>query len=140
MSNSIELGRYTAGDIASLPQYEPDPLENWGEYAELYSHDLRTIRINGAVVACIGYMPTSLTDADAFAVIDRHACKGYGAELVALARIQQVSWMRHTGIVRANAQCRDNDKPAQVFLRAVGFKRVTASCAGFAKFTFTRSD
>lgn len=139
MTTTPTLDRYRRGDLASLPQHEPDPVPNWAEYTEQHAHDLRSVRLAGRLVACIGYFPIDASHADAFAVVDRRASAGHGRELAALIRQQQIAWMRATGVTSAFAECRPHDRTAQVFLRAIGFKRTNQAGNANACFTFTWS-
>ena len=132
---SPELGPYKRGDLALIPCTEPDPVLGWAELAEHHAHDLRSIHCDGVLVASIGYMPLSIHEADAFAVINRDACKGIGAQVAVIVHNQIKRWMSDTGICQANASCAANDRAAQVFLRAVGFRK-SATTAKTAYFTF----
>lgn len=132
---SPELGPYRRGDLSSIPCVEPDPVHNWAEITERDAHDMRSIYLEGRAVATIGYIPFSRYEVEAFAVIDRQACKGIGAELARITHNQIRQWMQHTGIIVADASCSAHDRAAQVFLRAAGFRKVRTT-ADTAHFTF----
>lgn len=134
---SPELGPYLVSQLASIPCVEPDPFPDWAAITERDAHDMRSIYLDGVAVASIGYIPLSLREADAFAVIDRQACKGIGAELATITHNQIQQWMQHTGITQVNASCSANDRVAQVFLRAAGFRK-SRTTADTAHFTYRR--
>ena len=133
--HSPELGPYRVGQLASIPCVEPDPFPGWAEATERDAHDMRTIYLAGKPVAAIGYVPLTRRKADAFAVIDRQACKGIGADLARITHNQIRQWMQHTGIIVGNASCSAHDRAAQVFLRAAGFRK-SRTTADTAHFTF----
>lgn len=135
MTRSPELGPYRRGQLASIPCVEDDPFPDWANITERDAHDMRSIYLDGKPVATIGYIPTSRRKADAFAVIDRQACKGIGADLARITHNQMVEWMRHLGIITVQASCSANDRAAQVFLRAAGFRKLRTT-ATTAHFTF----
>lgn len=128
-----EIAPYTRGDLASIKCAEPDPYPNWAQHAEAMANDLRTIKLDGVLIAAMGYVPSSLTEAESFAVVDREACKGFGKQVAALIRGQQIQWMEHTGIHTAYASCAANDRAARVFLQVIGYKPVgqNATMANF---------
>lgn len=132
---SPELGPYRAGQLASIPCSEPDPFPGWAEATERSAHDMRTIYLGGKPVAAIGYVPLTRRKADAFAVIDRQACEGIGADLARITHNQMIEWMRYLGLIVVHASCSANDRPAQVFLRAAGFRK-SRTTADTAHFTF----
>lgn len=132
---SPELGPYRRGDLASIPCVEPDPVHNWAEITERDAHDMRSIYLEGRAVAAIGYIPISRYEVEAFAVIDRQACKGHGAQVARITHNQMVEWMRHLGVTTVVASCSANDRAAQVFLRAAGFRK-SRTTADTAHFTF----
>jgi len=132
------LDRYRIGDLAKLPMNEPDPVPNWAGYTEKHAHDLRSIRIGDQLVACFGYFPLGNNEADAFAVIDRDLCAGHGKPLAALVRSTMLDWMDHISVTTTYAECAAQDRTAQVFLRAVGFRRVGYSPQNNHLFKFTR--
>jgi hypothetical protein len=119
----IEVGLYRAGDLSLVQCEEPDPIEGWPVFAELYAHDLRSIRLNGVLIGCMGYFMCAPTEADAFALIDRKACRGVGKQLAAAVRQRQLQWMEEIGLTRVWADCPRHDRKAQVFLRAIGYRR-----------------
>lgn len=134
MTHSVpDIAAYTRGDLASINCIEPDPFPGWAQHAESVAHDLRTIKLDGALIAAIGYAPSSDTEAEAFAVVDREACKGHGKQVAILIRNQQIQWMKHTGIHIAHASCPANDRAARVFLQVIGYKPSvhTATTANF---------
>lgn len=134
MTRSVpEIAAYSRGDLASINCTEPDPYPNWAQHAEAEAHDLRTIKLDGMTIAAMGYVPTSRLEAQAFAVVDRQACKGVGKQVAALIRAQQIQWMEHTGIPQAHASCPANDRAARVFLQVIGYKPAghTATTANF---------
>lgn len=128
-----EIAAYARGDLASINCTEPDPYPNWAQHAEAEAHDLRTIKMDGVIIAAMGYVPISRIEAQAFAVVDREACKGVGKQVAALIRSQQIQWMEHTGIPQAHASCPANDRAARVFLQVIGYKPAghTATTANF---------
>lgn len=128
-----EIAAYSRGDLAAINCIEPDPFPNWAQHAEAEAHDLRTIKLDGVIIAAMGYVPTSRLEAQAFAVVDRQACKGVGKQVAALIRAQQIQWMEHTGIPQAHASCPANDRAARVFLQVIGYKPAghTATTANF---------
>lgn len=132
---SPELGPYRRGQLASIPCSEPDPFPDWATITERDAHDMRSIYLDGKPVAAFGYIPVTRRKADAFAVIDRQACKGIGADLARITHNQIRQWMQHTGIIVADASCSAHDRAAQVFLRAAGFRKVRTT-ADTAHFTF----
>lgn len=134
-----ELAPYRRGDLAKIPCNEPDPVPGWAELTEKNAHDLRSVVCNGQVVATMGYFPTSILEADAFAVVDRSACKGIGRQVAAIIREQQLEWMRHTGIEQANASCAANDRAARVFLQVIGYTLTDQTNATTAHFVMSRS-
>lgn len=134
-----EISLYTRGDLASIKCAEPDPYPNWAQHAEAMAHDLRTIKLDGVTIAAIGYVPSSKLEAQAFAVVDRDACKGLGKQVAALIRGQQLKWMEHTGIQQAHASCPANDRAARVFLQVIGYKLIHQTNAKTAYFVMIRS-
>ena len=134
-----EIAAYTRGDLASINCVEPDPFPNWAQHAEAVAHDLRTIKLDGVTIAAIGYVPSSKLEAQAFAVVDRDACKGLGKQVAALIRGQQLKWMEHTGIQQAHASCPANDRAARVFLQVIGYKLIHQTNAKTAYFVMIRS-
>lgn len=131
---SPELGPYRRGQLASIPCAEPDPFPDWAAITERDAHDMRTIYLDGVAIAAFGYIPISRYQVDAFAVVDRAASQGVGAEVTKLVNKQMIDWMHHLGVTRVNASCSANERAAQVFLRAAGFRnsRTTADTAHFA--------
>lgn len=121
---SPEIGPYRRGQLASIPCAEPDPFPDWAAITERDAHDMRSIYLGGVPVATIGYIPITRRKAGAFAVLDRQACKGIGADVARITHNQMVEWMRHLGIILVQASCSANDRAGMVFLRAAGFKRV----------------
>jgi len=138
MTHTPTLDRYRRGDLASLPQSEPDPVPGWAEYTEQHAHDLRSIRLGDQLVASFGYFPASYTQADAFAVVDRDLAQGHGAAIARIIRQQQLQWMQDTSTARVTAECRPHDRVAQVFLRAIGYKRADQPGNPNACFQFNR--
>lgn len=134
-----EIAAYSRGDLASINCTEPDPFPNWAQHAEAVAHDLRTIKLDGVTIAAIGYVPSSKLEAQAFAVVDRDACKGLGKQVAALIRGQQLKWMEHTGIQQAHASCPANDRAARVFLQVIGYKLIHQTNAKTAYFVMIRS-
>lgn len=134
-----EIAAYSRGDLASINCTEPDPFPNWAQHAEAVAHDLRTIKLDGVIIAAIGYVPSSKLEAQAFAVVDREACKGLGKQVAALIRGQQLKWMEHTGIQQAHASCPANDRAARVFLQVIGYKLIHQTNAKTAYFVMIRS-
>lgn len=134
-----EIAAYSRGDLASINCTEPDPFPNWAQHAEAVAHDLRTIKLDGVIIAAIGYVPSSKLEAQAFAVVDRDACKGLGKQVAALIRGQQLKWMEHTGIQQAHASCPANDRAARVFLQVIGYKLIHQTNAKTAYFVMSRS-
>lgn len=134
-----EIAAYSRGDLASINCTEPDPFPNWAQHAEAVAHDLRTIKLDGVTIAAIGYVPSSKLEAQAFAVVDREACKGLGKQVAALIRGQQLKWMEHTGIQQAHASCPANDRAARVFLQVIGYKLIHQTNAKTAYFVMIRS-
>lgn len=134
---SPELGPYRMGQLASIPCVEPDPFPDWAAITERDAHDMRSIYVGEDVVASIGYFPTSRTEADAFAVVDREACAGIGAQVARIIHNQMDDWMQYLGINLARATCSANDKAARVFLRAAGFRTVAIE-NGVVQFKFIR--
>lgn len=130
---SPELGPYRRGQLASIPCAEPDPFPDWAAITERDAHDMRSIYLGGVPVVSFGYIPVTRYEAQAFAVIDRNATQGYGAGVASIIHNQMNEWMDHLGITRVNASCSANDRAAQVFLRAAGFRKVltTADTANF---------
>ena len=120
----IEVGLYTKGDLMLVDCDEPDPIEDWPRFAEENAHDLRSIRRDGVLIGCMGYFMCSPTEADAFAVIDRKRCNGVGKQLALAVRERQIRWMEEIGVTRTWADCPSHDRKAQVFLRAIGYRRV----------------
>jgi N-acetylglutamate synthase-like GNAT family acetyltransferase len=118
-----ELGVYRKGDLASVNCSEPDPIEDWAAFAERHAHDLRSIRIDGRVVACLGYMYCADGEVEAFAVVDRQAVTGVAVELVRLMRQRIAQWVAESNIQKVWATCPRNDRAAQVFLRALGYRK-----------------
>lgn len=139
MTHTPTLDRYRRGDLASLPQSEPDPVPGWAEYTEQHAHDLRSIRLGDLLVASFGYFPASYTQADAFAVVDRDLAQGHGAGIAQVIRQQQLQWMQETGAALVTAECRTHDRTAQVFLRAIGFRKIRSEPEGNTHFEFKRS-
>lgn len=134
-----EIAAYTRGDLASINCVEPDPFPNWAQHAEAVAHDLRTIKLDGVIIAAIGYVPYSRIEAQAFAVVDREACKGFGKQVAVLIRGQQLKWMEHTGIQQAHASCPANDRAARVFLQVIGYKLIHQTNTKTAYFVMIRS-
>lgn len=135
MTRSPELGPYRLGQLASIPCSEPDPFTDWAGITERDAHDMRSIYMDGLPIAAFGYIPMSRYEVDAFAVIDRRSSRGVGAQVAKLINKQMIDWMRHLGVTRVNATCSANERVAQVFLRAAGFKKVRTT-ADTAHFTF----
>lgn len=121
-TRSVELVPYRMGDIDKVRCSEPDPFEGWPEFAERYAHDLRSIRLGGELIACLGYIYTTPDDVEGFAVINRDAAAGYGSQVAAIFRQRTRQWITESGIKRAWATCSCEDRAAQVFLRAVGYR------------------
>lgn len=121
---TIEVGLYQKGDLMLIDCEEPDPIEDWPRFAEENAHDLRSIRRDGQLIGCMGYFLCKPTEGDAFAVIDRKACNGVGKQLALAMRERQIIWMEDLGITRVWADCPRHDRKAQVFLRAIGYRRI----------------
>lgn len=134
----IEIGRYQRGDLALVKCAEPDPIEDWPAVMEASAHDIRSVRLDGRLVGCIGYVPFNYTEADAFAIVDRDAVQGHGRQLSMLIRKQQLAWMDHIGVTSALASCSADDRAAQVFLRAIGYRRISSESPDIANFEFKR--
>lgn len=132
---SPELGPYRKGDLASIPCVEADPFPDWAAITERDAHDMRSVYLDGEAIAAFGYVPISRYEVDAFAVIDRSASMGVGPEVAKLIRTQMIDWMRYLGVRRVNASCPAQDRVAQVFLRAAGFRK-SHTTADTAHFTF----
>lgn len=124
MTRSPEIAPYRLGDLGRIPCVEPDPVEGWAAATERQAHGIRSIHLDGQLVACFGYVAITCKEVDCFAVIDRPACVGIGRELAGLIRSQCLQWMRTYGFTTVSASCAANDRAAQVFLRSVGYRPV----------------
>lgn len=120
--HTLEIGQYVAGDLSRVDCDEPDPIPEWPSFAEANAHDLRSIRIDGSLVGCCGYFLCGPHEADAFAVIDRAQCKGFGPALAAAIRARQLQWMDESSLTAVFADCPSKDQAARVFLRAIGYR------------------
>ena len=132
---SPKIGTYQRGQLASIPCTEADPFPDWAAITESDAHDMRSIYLDGEAIAAFGYVPVNRYEMDAFAVIDRSASMGVGPEVAKLIRAQMVDWIHHLGVRRVNASCSAQDRVAQVFLRAIGFRK-SRTTADTAHFTF----
>lgn len=133
-SPAVEVGQYIKGDILLVQCDAPDPFEGWLQFAEDNAHDLRAVRVNGALAGVIGYFMRSRYESDAFAVMDRNACAGHGMAVAKAVRARQLQWMEEISVTRAWADCPIKDRAAQVFLRAIGYRRVAGEEPGTAYF------
>lgn len=119
----LSLRQYRAGDIAAIPCDEADPAPGWADHLERVAGGIATIECDGLRLAVIGFTLVTPGVADSFAVIDRHNALGRGRGLADLTACQTAIWMGTHSIHRAAATCSPHDKPAQVFLRAVGYRK-----------------
>lgn len=137
--HTLEIGQYVQGDIARVHCVEPDPIEDWPTFAEANAHDLRSIRLDGELVGCCGYVLCAPHEADAFAVIDRAKCNGSGPALAAAVRARQLQWMQECGVTIVHADCPSKDRAARVFLRAIGYRPIKGDDPDTSFFIFDRS-
>lgn len=139
MTRSPEIAPYRLGDLARIPCVEPDPVEGWAATTERQAHGIRSIHLDGKLVACFGYVAITCREVDCFAVIDREACAGIGRELAILIRSQCLQWMRTYGFTTVSASCAANDRAAQVFLRSIGYRQVKPADGASLTYLFGRS-
>lgn len=118
----LSLRPYRAGDIAAIPSDEADPAPGWADHLERVAGGIAAVECGGELIAVIGFTLVTPGVADSFAVIDRNKAQGHGRQLAAITAGQTALWMRETSTHRAAATCSPQDRPARVFLRAVGYR------------------
>lgn len=134
-----EIAPYRLGDLAKIPCDEPDPSEDWAATTEQQAHGIRSIRLGGRLIACFGYVAINRREVDCFAVIDRKACAGVGAQVAQLIRQQSQRWVGQYGFTTVTAACAANDRAARVFLRAIGYRESRPFDGDTVRFILTRS-
>lgn len=136
---SLEVGQYRRGDLASISCTDPDPCEGWPFYAEHMSHDMRSIRLDGLLIAVIGYFNRGAGVADSFAAVDRPASAGHGLRLASVIAERQQQWMVEEGFSTVYADCPCKDRVARVFLRAIGYRLTAGELPDTSYFVMHRS-
>lgn len=131
----ISWREYQAGDIAAVQCLEPDPFEEWASEIEQNGIGLATIEIDGQPLAVIGCAMVAESVCECFALVDRVRAAGHGRLIskMAGARLAQVG---HALGVLMTATVDPADRVAQVFLRAVGFRRDGHGDDGLLRFTY----
>jgi hypothetical protein len=118
----LEVRPYQQGDFAALRNLAFDPFLLFGENAELIFNGLRTIWYEDYRVCCTGYASFMPGVVGSFAAVDRVAAEGKGRELVSLIKGLIEKWRIECGCHRIEATCQSQDRTAQVFLRAIGYR------------------
>lgn len=126
----ITTREYRKGDIARIPTAEPDPFDGYADHAELWFKGLTSYDLDGSLAAVTYYSPLWNGVADAAAVIDRAAAAGHGPALALAIRRRIVELMRTDGLHRVQATASPEDRSAQVFLRAMGYRYESTMAAG----------
>lgn len=131
----ISWREYRAGDIAAVRCLEPDPFEGWAIEIEQNGIGLATIEIDGAPLAVIGCALVADGECECFALVDRQRAAGHGRLISKMAGARLVQVGHALGVLMV-ATVDPADRVAQVFLRAVGFRRDGNGADGLLRFTY----
>lgn len=133
----VELAPYRIGDLERIPCHEPDPEPGWAQEMEQNAHGIRSIHLNGRLIASFGYMAVTRHEVDSFAVIDRDGCAGVGRDAARIIRNQCKEWIQQYGFTTVKAYCPANDRAARVFLRAIGYREQAPISGEMITFIFS---
>lgn len=133
----VELAPYRIGDLERIPCMEPDPEPGWAQEVERSAHGIRSIQLNGRLVASFGYVAITRHEVDSFAVIDREGCSGIGPGVARIIRNQCKEWIQQYGFTTVKAYCSANDRAARVFLRAIGYREQAPIIGDMITFIFS---
>lgn len=119
----ITWREYRAGDIAVISHSEPEPFDGWTAWIEGSGQGMATVELCGVPIAAFGCVPCWDGVADCFTVLDRAKAIGHGRMIARMIRARINQAMPVLGLHRMQANAGATDRQAQVFLRAIGFRR-----------------
>ena len=119
----VERRPYQRGEAAFLPVEEADPFGFWLVEMEAEGRGLTSYLADGALIAVTGYHLQWRGVAYAFALVNRDLARGIGTELAASVRQRIAELVTSDRLHRVQATASSEDRAAQVFLRAIGFRK-----------------
>ena len=119
----VERRPYQRGEAAFIPVEEADPFGFWLVEMEAEGRGLTSYLCDGALIAVTGYHLQWRGVAYAFALVNRELAHGIGRELAASVRERIAELMERDHLHRVQATACSTDRAAQVFLRAIGYRK-----------------